>query len=80
VSARCARCGLPADEHHEFMAPRRPSGCVCDAESWDGNIDRAPCAEFSAQIADKERCNDCEHDEACHAAKLADGTTYREGP
>jgi hypothetical protein len=73
----CIDCGRPRDEHHEFVAPKRPQGCVCAALTW-GNPGAVPpvCGRFDSMTgADAGYCKNCEHDEACHAKAEAVGPT-----
>lgn len=62
----CTHCGLPEDEHHAFEAPPTPPpGCVCK-EPWEGVAEIPPICPALVDDGDG-RCDQCEHDLACHA-------------
>lgn len=61
----CVICGRPAGDHHAFMPPVKPAGCVCDEGSWGERVTPI-CSAFVANANEPDYCANCEHDEACH--------------
>ena len=61
----CRICGKAESEHHEFQSKVMPEGCVCAPGEWDEEVP-LPCNAF----AGSDRCDNCEHDEACHKERL----------
>ncbi len=59
----CKHCGRPESDHCVFELLEIPDGCVCDPNTWDGEI--APiCGEYQGDGINY--CDKCEHDKACH--------------
>lgn len=72
MSLRCIYCGLPEEDHHAFVAPEQPAGCVCDPHEWGNPLNiPPPCKKFVGKAG--QYCRVCEHDEACHAADRREG-------
>ncbi len=72
----CMLCGRTAQSHHEFT--KRLPGCVCP--DWETADEYLPiCAEFKSGGPGVGFCDDCEHDEGCHAPKT-EATATKEGP
>jgi len=62
----CKNCGLPPTEHCLYEKATAPDGCVCDAFEWLGGNWENSIPPICKAFAGAKRCNNCEHDKACH--------------
>ena len=58
---------LPGQLDLGLLGP--PTGCVCEAQTWYRAVVIPVCPAYKAEPKHAEGyCNNCHHDEACHAA------------
>lgn len=67
MSVKCVECGRDESEHHVFVAPTLPVGCVCDPGEWTVRLVPPACAKFDPMKHEPALCRYCEHEEPCHA-------------
>jgi len=65
----CQTCRRPEDEHCVFIPLAVPSGCMCDVFEWGDRITDV-CEDFLHTEAGAGRCENCEHDRACHKGSV----------
>lgn len=65
----CEICGKPEEDHHDFIARKKPRGCVCDWKTW-GKTPYPVCDQF-IYVDDYDYCDNCGHGEQCHINKEA---------
>lgn len=62
----CRQCGN-VHPNHDFFPVMKPTGCVCDLNTWKPEP-RDVCAEYQGDGA--SYCETCEHDKQCHGGAV----------